>query len=230
MVGEKFSIKDVVSVRSFKEESAELAGVEMKLAALSEFEVETIINMVDKMLYKNASDAVKSLVAENMDLIIDLIRAVKAETKQEFAGPRAKGNALTLVDLTADVFTYVWGATGATSFDTEHTTTGAKDYIGTSTNPQTVAEEEGIIILGFIDRVANPTVNKVILTKKGDPYPYQTLVWDANDDFPLAALPEPFIMTPETNFYIQANVFRTGICKMRPVGFKVVQGKNVMSL
>ena len=186
--------------------------------------------MIDKMLYKNANYAVKSLVAENMDLIFDVIRAVKAETKQEFAGPRAKGNALTLVDLTADVFTYVWGSTGATDFETEHTSTGAKDYIGTSANPQSIAEEEGMIILGFIDRATIPTVNKVLLTKNGEPYPYQTLDWESVDDFPLAALPEPYIFTPETNFYIKVNVFRTGICKMKPVGFKVLQGKNILSL
>jgi len=225
----EFSIRDMIPIRSFREESSELAGVEMKLAALSEFEIETIVNMIDKMLYKNANYAVKSLITENFDLIVDLIRAVKAETKQEFGGPRAKGNALTLIDLTPDVFTNIWGG-ATTTYEIEHTSTGAKDYIGTSASPESVAEEEGIIILGFVDRVTNPTVNKVLLTKNGDPYPYQTLNWDVIDDFPLASLPEPIIVTPESNFYIQANVYRTGICKMRPVGFKVIQGKNILSL
>ena len=224
----EFSIRDLVSIRSFREETAELAGVEMKLASLTENEVETIVDMLDKMLYKNANYAVKSLVVENIDLIIDLIRAVKAETKQEFAGPRAKGNALTLVDMTADLFTYVWGNTGAMTFEIEHTTTGPKDYIGTEASPQTIGEEEGMIILGFIDTATEKTVNKVLLTKNGEPYPYHTLVWEAVDDFPVAALPEPYIFTPETNFHIQAYVYKTGYCKMRPLGFKVLQGKNIM--
>lgn len=226
----EFSIRDVITVGALKEETAELAGVDMKLAGLTENEVESIVNMLDKMIYKNANHAVKSLIVENAELIIDLVRAVKAETKQEFAGPRAKGNSLTLVDLTADMFTHVWGATGATGFEVEHTGVGVRDYIGTSADPQTVGEEEGIIILGFVDRVANPTVNKVLLSKNDDPYPYHTLIWDVNDDFPLAALPEPYIMTPETNFHIQANVFRIGPCKMKPIGFKVLQGKNLLKL
>jgi len=246
-------IIDRVGIRSFREEVAEVAGVEMKLAGLREEETEALLNMIDKYLYANASDAVKTLVAENADLIIDLvravkaetkqefagprargnqltIRAVKAETKQEFAGPRARGNQLTIVDLTADQLTRVWGATGANDYSYTATATGSVDYIGTSANPESTAEEEGIIYLGFIEEAITPKVNKVLLTKNGDPYPYSNLCWDEQRDFYLAPLPEPYFLPPETSYYISVNFFKTGKVEMKPVAFKVLQAKNVLSL
>ncbi|MHA1288828.1 MAG: hypothetical protein ACTSPB_15660 [Candidatus Thorarchaeota archaeon] len=223
-------IIDKVGIRSYREEVAEVAGVEMKLASLSERENEALLNMLDKYLYVNASDAVKNLVVENVDLIVDLVRAVKAETKQEFAGPRARGNQLTIVDITADQLTRVWGATGATDFSYTATATGAVDYIGTSANPETTAEEEGLIYLGFTESAVAPKTNKMLLTKNGDAYPYSNLMWESQEEFYLAALPEPYFIPPETSYYISVNFFKTGKVEMKPIGFKVLQAKNVLSL
>jgi len=223
-------IIDRVGIRSFREEVAEVAGVEMKLAGLREEETEALLNMIDKYLYANASDAVKTLVTENADLIIDLVRAVKAETKQEFAGPRARGNQLTIVDLTADQVTRVWGGTGAKDFTYTATSTGAVEYIGTESNPETTAEEEGILYLGFLEHAVTPKTNKILLTKNGDPYPYSNLCWDEQKDFFLAPIPEPYFIPPETSYYMKVNFFKTGKVEMKPVAFKVLQAKNVLSL
>ena len=229
---ERIKVLDLVRdyIGNYSEEVAEVAGVEMKLASMRKEEVEILARTIDKLLYMNANEAVKELYVENFDLIIDLIRAVKTETKQDFAGVRARGNQLTVVDLTADQFTYVWGSTGATNFTYTATSTGAVDYLGTSANPQSVAEEEGYLILGFIEKAPSPKVNKTQLTKNGDKYAYTPLTFEADETFYLAALPEAWFFPPESNFYVQMNFFKTGKVELKPVGIKVLQAKNIMSL
>jgi len=216
--------------RNYTEEVAEVAGVEMKLASMKSDEVETLARMLDKILYINANEGVRQLFIENFDLVIDLVRAVKTETKQEFAGVRARGNQLTIVDLTADQFTYVWGATGATDFTYTATATGAVDYLGTSANPETVAEETGYLILGFIELAPSPKINKTQLTKNGDKYIWNNIEFEADEEFYVAALPEPWFFPPESNFYVQMNFFKTGKVELKPIGIRALQAKNVMSL
>jgi len=230
MAVREFSIVDVVGIRSYREEVAEVAGVEMKLASLREDEAESILSMIDRYYYENANPAVRSLIVENAELTIDLVRAVKAETKQEFAGPIARGNQLTITDLTADHFTNVWGSTGATDFTYTASSTGSTAYIGTSSAPESVAEEEGYVFLGFIEMSPTPKTNKILLTKNGDPYPYSNFVWNADEDFYLAPLPEPYFFPPESSYYINVNFHKTGSVEMKPIGFKVLQAKNVLSL
>jgi len=224
------SIVDYVGIRGYPEETAEVAGVEMKLASLRDIETENILSMIDKYYYTNAHPSIRELIVENAELTIDLVRSVKAETKQDFAGPVARGNQLTLTDLTADQFTNVWGSTGAKDFTHTASSTGSTAYIGTSSAPESVAEEEGYVFLGFIEMSPTPKTNKILLTKNGDPYPYSNLVWDADEDYYLAPLPEPYFFPPESSYYIDVNFFKTGSVEMKPVGFKVLQAKNTLGL
>jgi hypothetical protein len=217
-------------IRNYPEEVAEVAGVEMKLASVTSREVEEIAKMLDKMLYREATPAIRELFTENFDLVIDLIRAVKTETKQEFAGVRARGNQLTLVDLTADQFTNVWGATGKVDFTYTATATGAVDYLGTEAAPETVAEEEGYLILGFVELSTSPKINKTQLTKNGDKYVWNNVKFEVDENFYVASLTEPWFFPPESNFYVQMNFYKTGKVETIPIGIKAVQAKNIMSL
>lgn len=217
-------------IDNYDEEVKKVAGVETKLAEMTKVEVEALARMLNKMLYLESNVAVKQLYADNFDLIIDLVRAVKTETKQSFGGARARGNQLTVVDLTPDVFDYIWGSSGATDYTFTASSTGAQDYLGTSANPESVAEEEGYIILGVVELSPTPKVNKIHLTKNGDPYAYNTLKFEVDESAYVAALPEPWIFTPESTFYVQANFFKTGNVEMEPIGLKVLQAKNIMSL
>ena len=160
-------LKDMVReyVRNFSEEVAEVAGVEMKLASMRSDEVGELTKIIDRLIYYEANASIKQMFAENFDLVIDLIRAVKTETKQEFAGVRARGNQLTIVMLTADQFARVWGTPGKPDFTYTATTTGAVDYLGTPTNPEVVPEEAGYLILGFTELAFSPKINKCQLTK-----------------------------------------------------------------
>jgi len=225
------SVNDLItySFRELEEEVDYLGGVQTKMASFTRDEYDALINILDKFFYKNSYPAVVSLVAENIQVIIDTIRVVKTETKQPFMGIRARGSQLTLVNATADLFTRVWGATGAKTFEKDLTSTGSTDYIGTSANPESVGEEEGYVFLGFLEEEPTPKINKVLLTKNNDPFPYITLPWEAQE-VNLACLPEPWILQPEVTYYVQAYAYKTGTTSMVPIAFKILQGKNVLSL
>ncbi|KUJ92891.1 MAG: hypothetical protein XD40_1897, partial [Archaeoglobus fulgidus] len=101
--------------------------------------------------------------------------------------------------------------------------TGATDYLGTSTNPESVAEEEGYLILGFVELSASPKVNKTQLTKNGDAYAYNNLKFEVDETAYVAALPEPWFLGPETSYYVQMNFFKTGKVELIPIGIKALQ-------
>jgi len=222
------SVKEFI--RNYSEEVAEVAGVEMKLASMKSEEVSELAKMIDKLLYLEANESIKQLYAENFDLVIDLIRAVKTETKQDFAGVRARGNQLTIVGLTADQFTRVWGTTGKLDFTYTATSTGAVNYLGTATDPEVVLEESGYLILGFQELSISPKINKCQLVKNGDKYIWNNIDFEADENFYVAALAEPWFFPPESNFYVKMNFFKTGKTELRPIGVKAVQAKNVMEL
>lgn len=215
-------------VKNYPEEVSRLAGIETKLASMSQDEVNILAKMLDKILYIETNEAVKKLYSENFDVIVDVVRAVKTETKQEFAGPRATGNQLTIVDLTPDVFTRVWGATGASDFTYVAASTGVVDYIGTSANPEVTAEEEGLVILGFVELAMSPKINKVQFTKNGTPYVWNNLKFETDDSFYVAALPEPWVILPESTYFARVNFFKTGKTELVPLGVKVLQAKRLL--
>jgi len=217
-------------IKSYSEEVAEVAGVEMKLASMRSEEVGELAKIIDKLLYLEANESIKQLYAENFDLVIDLIRAVKTETKQDFAGIRARGNQLTIVTLTADQFARVWGTTGKLDFTYTATSTGAVDYLGTTTNPETVVEESGYLILGFQELSISPKINKCQLTKNGDKYIWNNIDFEADENFYVAALTEPWFFPPESNFHVQMNFYKTGKVELRPIGIRAVQAKEIMNL
>jgi len=224
------SFRDVFRIERKEEESAKIAGVEVKLAEFSQEEIRKVLDMLDSLFYQNAYPAVRSLIAENLDLIIDLIRIVKAETKQDFGGIRAKGNQLTLVRVTADMLGTVWGQSGKTDFTYTATSTGPVFYIGTDTNPEKTTEEEGIIYLGFVEKAVTPKTNKLQLTKHKEPYLPFDLNWEVDQDIYLAKLVEPIMILPETEYYMKTNFYKVGTVEMEPIALKVMQAKNVPRL
>lgn len=225
----RFSIMDEISPQGFAAGSEEIAGATQTLAELRQDEHEKILQLLDTYYYTNANPSVKDLVVENEDMITNLVRVVKQEVNQSFAGGLARGQALTLVDLEAEQFTNVYGAS-ATSWENNIAGTGAFDYIGTSASAESVSEEEGYLIFGFIEKVPTPKVNKVMPQKNSETYPYSGLSWKSDEDVLLAPLPEPYFFPPESTFYIQGKANKTGDIELIPLGVKVMRGKNLLTL
>lgn len=226
------SVEDLIRGRiplPLPEETGVLGGVRIKMAGFDQDEYDALINLLDKMFYKNSLASAASIVAENILSIIDLIRVVKTNTKEGFAGVRAKGRQLTLELITADSLPLVWGNTGVSNYEYTISATGPLDYIGNASSPVKVGEEEGQIYLGFIEPVSDPKINKLSMSKNGEPYPYLTIDWSAKEDN-VACLPEPWIFPPESNYYIRVSAYKTGDTEFTPLAFRAVEGMNVLEL
>ncbi len=226
------SVEDLIRGRvplPLPEEIGKLGGVTIKMASFDQDEYDALINLLDKTFYKNSLASAASIVAENILPIIDLIRVVKTNTKEAFAGVRAKGRQLTLELLTADVLPSVWGNANPANYEYTISSTGSLDYIGSASSPVKVGEEEGQIYLGFIEPVPVPKINKLAMNKNGEPYPYLTIDWSAKKDN-IACLPEPWIFPPESNYYIRVSAYKTGDTEFTPIGFRAVEGMSVLEL
>jgi len=233
MVFEKtfeFSILDHVKIKDYPEAEDIVAGVRTKLASMSRQEVQSLAEMLDKMFYLNSYYTVKQTIVENFDLIVDLVRSVKTETKQPFEGILAKGNKLTIKPFDTGDFTNVWGTDTGKTWQKSVSAGTSYDYLGTSSANETTAEEEGIIILGLLEKEITPKIDQIQLEKNGEQYIPQYLEWDAAADEPFLPLPEPFVMLPETSYYIKVHAYESGTTELVPVGFKVLQAKSVTSL
>jgi len=199
------------------------------LSPFTEDEAHALVNIIEASVY-HATPQVRELVQSSLVAIIEAARAVKAQARSPFGGIIARGNELSATSIDAEMFEYVWGATGKTTFENTLTSVGVFDYIGTDTNPQNVSEEEGYIILGFIDTVAEPVVHRAQIIKDKTEYQYVSLKFEYADEYPLAALPQPWVILPEQSFIIKVKNKATGRTKLEPIGFKICRAKVLLSL
>jgi hypothetical protein len=215
----------------YPEEQAEVGeGYETKLGFLSTEESEAIVKSVDALFY-DAPEAVKACVADNIQLIIDLVRAVKVNAHTSFQGIRSRERGLQLLNLNDPrLFTHVWGSTEPTNWYKEFTEPGVYEYIGTPSAPEITPEEEGVIIFGFLDTIVKKdnvnsepesAVKAVKIYKNGKIY-FQSTNFECQEFTPLE---EPIIVLPESNFYIQARC-TAGKTRMVPVGVKILIRTN----
>ena len=223
-------VKDAISTALSEDVTKKFEEkLKASLAPFTEVEAKALVNIIESAMY-HASDPVRDLVEVNLVSIIQLARAVKSQARAPFGGIIARGNELTATNVDAEMFEYVWGATGRTTFENTLTSVGTFDYIGTEASPQSVAEEEGYIILGFIDPVAEPVVHRAQLIKDRTEYQYVSLKFEYAKDYPLAALPEPWVILPEQSFHIKVKNKATGRTKLHPIAFKICRAKVLLSL
>ena len=228
MTGFSVFSREVVEkyIRDFGREYSEIFK-----AALAEFksvEVNALLKILEAQMF-HASDPVRDLVEVNLGAIINLARAVKAQANSDFAGIFGRGNELTATRILPEMFKKVWGVS-TTKWDYNVTSAGTIEYIGTEADPETTAEEEGIIILGFIDPVAESVITKAQIVKDNTRYQSADLCFNYSSGYPLAALPEPWVILPEQNFYIKVKAKDSGVTKLEPIGFKIQRAKNLLEL
>jgi len=225
-----FSVFSREVVDKYIKEYAEEYSANLK-AALAEFkpvEVNNLVKILEAQMF-HASDPVRDLVEVNLGAIINLARAVKAQAKSDFAGIIGRGNELTATRILPEMFKNVWGSS-TTKWDYNVTSAGVIEYIGTENNPESTAEEEGYIILGFIDPVAEPIITKAQIVKDNTRYQSVDLCFNYSSGYPLAALPEPWVILPEQEFFIKVKAKDSGVTRLEPVGFKIQRAKNLLEL
>lgn len=203
--------------------------LKVTLSPFSKEEAEALVTIIESAVY-HSSDPVRDLVQVNLVPIIQLARAVKAQCRSEFGGYTSRGNELTATAVDALQFNRIWGNTNVTKFENSLTSVGVENYIGTADEPESTNEEEGFIFLGFIDPVADPIIIRSQIVKDKTESQYAALKFEYSDGYPLAALPEPWVILPEQSYYIQVRNKATGLTKLEPIAFKITRAKNLLSI
>jgi len=223
-------LKNVLPKLNLPESTIEIAGVTTKGSNFTETENNALINMLDKLYYVNSMQSIKNNIAENYDILVDVIRAVKTNTKQPFEGVFAKGNSLTLKPLHEEDFNTVFGQTTDKTFEYDVVDGTVYDYIGTSAQPETTVEEEAIIILGFLEMNPDPKIYKVKFSKNGEDYIPQSLEFNEVEEDQYVPLPEPYVILPESTYNIKVKADETGTTYLVPIGFRILMAKVAETL
>jgi len=207
-------------IREFEQEHSE--KFKRQLAVFREKEVVSLLTQIEAILYGKPEDVIK-LVEVGTKAVIDVARAVKASAgNPDFAGYEGRGNELTCVDIDPLMFSNVWGA-ARSDWEYYISSAGVVDYIGTDASAETTAEEEGYVILGFEDPVPEPVIIRAQLIRDGDKFQYASLRFTGK--YPVAALPEPWVILPEQTFQIKVRASAAGKTRLKPIGFKILRSK-----
>jgi len=221
------SVWDVVEIKDYPEETKPIAGKEEKLGELSSEDVEIFVRELDVFIQQEMHPILRKVIIANANNILDIIRTVQYETKAGFKGAYARGNELTLVH----IYPKLLGWSENTWLKT-YSSTGATDWIGSSSSPINTGERGGHIYLALYDPVDVPKVGAIQLNKDGDNFVIETLNWYRHRNYyvPTYVLREPFLFPPRHTYYIRVRVDTTGDDKLQPLAFAVLEARNLMSL
>ena len=181
------------------------------------------------MRYKNPNIA--SMIARGAERILDLVRMVNYRTNAGFYGARARGDKLVVDALRlTDVSLTTWVVNRATA--------AAAAWIGSSTTTINMLVSSlpviGHLYLGFVDPVGFPLVDRIQLVKDGDPWVPEVVQFQWRDTMgdnqvPMYELREPWILPPQSTYYIPLNYFSTGEDRLTPVAFVVRRARDTIA-
>ena len=219
------SVADLIAIRSYPKEKVPIGGVPIEVSAMSEDEVEIFVREMDALIHGIEHETIKAIVLSNVDLIFDVVRYVNANTKQGFKGAYARGQALTILWIQPSDF-------NKTTWLKTYSSTGWTDWAFSESSPDTVAEEEAFIILGWYNPIDVPKVSQVQLIKNGDKYVPETLSLTfrtKSDAYGAHQNREPWVLGPESTYAIRSYATATGDDKLTPIGFKIARASDVIS-
>ena len=145
-------------------------------------------------------------------------RVVRKQSGLPYQGNLTLGNGLVIDKILAVDF-------DKTDWLSTPTTTGATDFVGTSSTPMTLGTKQGLAIYGYIDEIVldgeESPVDQVIVTKAGNKYPSLGL------DFKMADGVEDakgaFLFVPNDSIYMQIDVNTANkTTKFHPIGVVLI--------
>lgn len=219
------------------EDSRFLAGQERDLAQVSEAEVHEIVNKLDAA-YQGATPEVTEMVQLSLSDIISTVQVVKNRSNSPFQGLTAAGNALDINPVRIDDIARLNGTTGQTDWLLNHTSTGNFNFLGSSSNPESMSttSPEAELHMGFIDPVESPKLNAYQYYRFGDAVgPAQALNWRhrktmGDGSLPAFRLPRPFAALPGDTYYVRARVEETGYDRLQPVAIVVARRSDITAI
>lgn len=212
-------------------ETATITGKTFSVKRISETEAEILAAELERVVADVKSPMIAGLIAENFENILTLVEAVNHETKQGYRGAGARGNQLTCQLLRpADLAKTSWDVTVAS---------GTSDFISTFTAPRSVAEEEGEVILAFMDQQNKPLIDACQFQKDADALVIEPLAFRARKNFvvtsgetetPIAKLRRVLIAPPESTYAMKIHAVASGVDSLEPIGFRIRKAKDVLAL
>ncbi|MEM1551566.1 MAG: hypothetical protein QXH03_02715 [Candidatus Bathyarchaeia archaeon] len=210
-----------------EEKNVRFAGAITDLAALSSDEVAIFRDQLQKIM-SEVNPSVAKIISANAEVLINLIRRVKTETKSSFKGATARGK-----ELTIELCRPSWFLRNGTPITTwlYTATAGTSWFIsGAGNAPVALPEDEGFAFLAWADPIDTPKAEAIQLEKGGDLYVPESLPWDLTKEYPVIPLKEPWVILPEDSYRIQVRYNISGDDKLQPIAFRVVKAEAIMSI
>jgi len=177
---------------------------------------------VEKMVASEKSSMISRLLTENVDLVTELVETVNANTKMGYGGLIGDGKELTAQWITpADFGKAEWDRTRAS---------GVESFISGTT-----AEDEGFLVLGWMNQEEKPVANKVKMYKGTEETVVEPLSFRARERFdagesPVVQQRKALIVPPETNYEVEDSASVSGADALQPVGVYVKTASDAWSL
>ena len=223
-------------LRSFPAGDMDLAGQSHALASLTKDESELIIEKLDTSFADETNPLLSRIVAEGIPDIIRTIQSVKEETKVEFQGLLAQGNALDINLLRPGDITRLNGSVTPTDWLESYPVRGKVDWLGTPLNPEVMTQNQGMIFLGLIDSLSVPKISAFQFFRFGNaPGPPQSLGMGLREKLgdgqtPTYQFSRPIIMLPEAHYNATILVQESGDSRLQPIGFIVSRRADIADL
>ena len=225
----------VVPARSEKGgeiEAERVAGKDFSVKRLNRTEAEILAAEMERIVADVKSPLIAEMISENFNNILILVEAVNQETKQGYRGAGARGSQLTCQWFTPADFT-------KTAWDVTTLASGTSDFISTFTVPRSIPEDEGEVILGFMDLVNKPLVDRLQFQKDKDSLVIEPLAWRARKNFavtsgqsetPIAKLRRVLIAPPESTYACKIHAVVSGADSLQPIGFRIRKASDVLTM
>lgn len=241
-------------VRDYGEETAVIRDIliepgreqsQVKLAALSSLESDRLLRKLDTLAMQTMDPSIATMLAEEAQAIMVLVRVVKTETKESFMGVLGSGSNLDIAWLRAQhigsvltrgtaaadnlgIWSQVPFAVGAETWLHTVTPNAAEIYWPT----QTMREEAGVIHLGVIDPIEVPKIDSITFTIAGIPSSAQSLNLQVRKQFgtnqsPIVRFEKPVLIGPEKTQMITVFPFTAGDTRLQLLSLIVAQAQQL---
>lgn len=216
------------------EQTVEIAGKSQTLSKIAEADIQILSRDLDDMLV-NLPEAERNIYLDAAVSITDAVRMVNTETKQGFVGSLAVDRQLDLMLFRAKMF-YDPDNAGVyrTSWLRSITSAGEKYFIidSTGSGELTMAEEEGIVLIGFKVPEGNgaPCADAFQCRMNTIPWDIQNLSFGITNGIRAVKMKEPWILPPEQSGWVKVYYSKCGLDAMEPLGVWIKMSKNNRTL
>jgi hypothetical protein len=237
----KFPQQDLITVKPDGAQSTHTMN-EMEFGDLRIFFTELDIDL------KLQSPVIQSLYAKNAGKMAQLIRVINKYTNSGFKGSSGSGNQLDALMFRAEQFQNpdaagiaartTWaraiGAAGTLQFICQPDALGANAHAALSlTGTPAGTNNEGLILLGFLNTSAGPCTSAFQTQYLGVNYNIQNLGFEmVNDEFgeSIVELKQPLTIFPGENALVNVRYYQNGGDELRPIGLWVKTATNLRAL